>query len=70
MSTSYKETIDFLYSQLPTFHREGPGAYKPGLDTARALDSLFGNPSRKFASIHIAGTNGKGSTAHSLAAIL
>ena len=70
MSTSYKETIDFLYSQLPTFHREGPGAYKPGLDTARALDSLFGNPSRKFASIHLAGTNGKGSTAHSLAAIL
>ncbi len=70
MFTSYQEAIDYLYSQLPTFHREGPGAYKPGLDTARALDGAFGHPSRKFASIHIAGTNGKGSTAHSLAAIL
>ena len=70
MFTSYQEAIDYLYRQLPTFHREGPGAYKPGLDTARALDGLFGNPSRKIAAVHIAGTNGKGSTAHSLAAIL
>ncbi|MDE5785809.1 MAG: bifunctional folylpolyglutamate synthase/dihydrofolate synthase, partial [Duncaniella sp.] len=70
MFTSYQEAIDFLYSQLPTFHREGPGAYKPGLETARTLDGLFGNPSRKIATVHIAGTNGKGSTAHSLAAIL
>lgn len=70
MFTSYQEAIDYLYRQLPTFHREGPGAYKPGLDTARTLDRLFGNPSQKFAAIHIAGTNGKGSTAHSLAAIL
>ncbi|MDE6484278.1 MAG: bifunctional folylpolyglutamate synthase/dihydrofolate synthase, partial [Duncaniella sp.] len=70
MFTSYQEAIDYLYRQLPTFHREGPGAYKPGLDTARALDSLFGNPSEKITTVHIAGTNGKGSTAHSLAAIL
>lgn len=52
------------------FQRMGANAYKPGLDTSIALDKAFGNPHSRFPSIHIAGTNGKGSTAHTLAAIL
>lgn len=68
--TSYKETTDFLFGQLAVFQRDGGSAYKPGLDTARALDDAFGNPHRRYRTIHIAGTNGKGSTAHTLAAIL
>lgn len=66
----YAETIEFLYSQLPAFERDGASAYKPGLDRARALESTFANPHTSFPAIHIAGTNGKGSTAHTLAAIL
>lgn len=66
----YSEAIDFLYNSLPVFQRQGAGAYKPGLDTSRYLDDAFGNPHRCFRSIHIAGTNGKGSTAHTLAAML
>ncbi len=67
---NYQEALDFLYTSLPVFHREGPGAYKPGLETSLLLDDLFGHPSRRYPTIHIAGTNGKGSTAHSLAAVL
>lgn len=52
------------------FQRMGANAYKPGLDTSITLDNVFGNPHLRFPSIHIAGTNGKGSTAHTLAAIL
>lgn len=52
------------------FSRVGAAAYKPGLDTSLALDSYFGHPHRKFKSIHVGGTNGKGSTSHMLAAIL
>lgn len=66
----YKESLDFLYSQLPMFSRVGAAAYKPGLERTIALDDLFGNPHRKFKSIHIAGTNGKGSTSAMLAAVL
>lgn len=66
----YKEALDFLYSQLPMFSRVGAAAYKPGLDRTIALDNLFGNPHCKFRSIHVAGTNGKGSTSHMLAAVL
>ncbi len=66
----YKESLDFLYSQLPMFSRVGAAAYKPGLERTIALDNLFGNPHRKFRSIHIAGTNGKGSTSHMLASVL
>lgn len=68
--TQYKEALDFLYSQLPMFSRVGAAAYKPGLDRTIALDNLFGNPHSKFRSIHVAGTNGKGSTSHMLAAVL
>lgn len=67
---TYQDTLDFLYNQFPMFHREGGAAYKPGLDTVRRLSEAFGNPHDKLKTIHIAGTNGKGSTAHSLAAVL
>lgn len=68
--STYTQATDYLFGQLAVFQRDGGSAYKPGLDTARALDSAFGNPHRNYATLHIAGTNGKGSTAHTLAAIL
>lgn len=67
---NYKESLDFLFSQLPMFSRVGAAAYKPGLDTSIKLDNYFGNPHRKFKSIHVAGTNGKGSTSHNIASVL
>ena len=67
---NYNETIDFLYSQHPAFQRVGASAYKAGLDTSIALDNIFKNPHRSFRCIHVAGTNGKGSVSHTLAAIL
>ncbi|WP_297072811.1 folylpolyglutamate synthase/dihydrofolate synthase family protein [uncultured Duncaniella sp.] len=67
---TYQAAIEFLFNSLPVFQREGASAYKPGLGTSIALDDIFGNPHRKYATIHIAGTNGKGSTAHTLAAVL
>ncbi len=67
---TYNEAIEFLYNSLPVFHNIGAGAYKPGLATSMALDDIFGNPHHRYPTIHIAGTNGKGSTAHTLAAIL
>ncbi|MBD5269913.1 MAG: bifunctional folylpolyglutamate synthase/dihydrofolate synthase [Bacteroides sp.] len=66
----YKEALDFLYSQLPMFSRVGGAAYKPGLQTSEQLDEWFGHPHRKFKSIHVGGTNGKGSCSHTLAAML
>lgn len=66
----YKESLEWLYHQLPMFSRTGAAAYKPGLDTSLALDSFFGHPHRRFRSIHVGGTNGKGSVSHNLAAIL
>lgn len=67
---SYDEAINFLYTQLPMFQRAGAPAYKPGLDTSRTLDNAFGNPHKCYRTIHVAGTNGKGSTAHTIAAVL
>lgn len=67
---NYQETIDFLFSRLAMYQAQGPSAYKPGLDTTRTLDRAFGSPSEKIRTIHVAGTNGKGSVSHSLAAIL
>ncbi len=67
---NYQEALDYLYKQLPMFSRVGAAAYKPGLDTSLAIDRFFGHPHRQFKSIHIGGTNGKGSTSHMLAAIL
>ncbi|MFN4313645.1 MAG: bifunctional folylpolyglutamate synthase/dihydrofolate synthase [Chitinophagaceae bacterium] len=68
--TSYDQTLSFLYEQLPAFSRIGPAAYKGSLDNTIALCQHLGNPEKKFKSIHIAGTNGKGSVSHMLASIL
>ena len=67
---NYSESISYLYAQLPVFHREGSKAYKPGLANIEALCELMGNPERSFKSLHIAGTNGKGSSSHFMASIL
>ena len=67
---TYTQTIEYLYEQLPMFSRIGAKAYKADLDNIKLLCSALGNPEHKFKSIHIAGTNGKGSTSHTLAAIL
>lgn len=68
--TTYQQTIDFLYNQTPQFQQIGAAAYKPGLDTVTALAASFGNPHNRLRCIHVAGTNGKGSTAHSIASVL
>lgn len=67
---NYKETLDYLYNQLPMFERQGGDAYKPGLQTSNDLDLLFGIPHRAYKCIHVAGTNGKGSVSHLLATVL
>jgi dihydrofolate synthase/folylpolyglutamate synthase len=67
---TYKETIDFLYSQLPVYHRIGKAAYKADLSNTLALDNYFGHPHSKFKSVHVAGTNGKGSVSHMIASVL
>lgn len=66
---NYEETLAFLYSQLPIFQRIGAAAYKANLDNTYALMEVLNQPHKKFKSVHIAGTNGKGSTAHMLASI-
>ena len=67
---TYAETLEYLYDRLPVFHHVGGAAYKPGLgNTIRLMDALK-NPQLKYRTIHIAGTNGKGSVSHLLAAIL
>ncbi|MFA7410530.1 MAG: folylpolyglutamate synthase/dihydrofolate synthase family protein [Bacteroidales bacterium] len=67
---NYKETTEWLFAQLPMFQRVGKAAYKASLDTTSKLDRYFGFPHRNFLSIHIAGTNGKGSVSSMLAAVL
>ena len=67
---TYGETVTYLYNCAPPFQQVGGAAYKEGLATTIALDNHLGNPHRKFRTIHVAGTNGKGSTSHTLAAIL
>lgn len=67
---NYEDTLHFLYTQVPMFQRIGAGAYKPGLDTSIKLDNLFGNPHKNYKTIHVGGTNGKGSVSHTLASIL
>lgn len=66
----YSDTLEFLFSRLPMFQRIGPAAYKDNLDNTVMLDNFYGNPHRKFKTIHVAGTNGKGSVSHMLAAVL
>lgn len=67
---SYQETLQYLYDRLPVFHHVGSSAYKPGLDNTIRLMNSLNNPQEKFRSIHVAGTNGKGSVSHFLAAVM
>ncbi|HYQ57080.1 MAG TPA: folylpolyglutamate synthase/dihydrofolate synthase family protein [Draconibacterium sp.] len=66
----YKATLDYLFSQLPMFQRTGPAAYKNTLENTLKLDEYYGHPHRKYRTIHVAGTNGKGSVSHMLASVL
>jgi dihydrofolate synthase/folylpolyglutamate synthase len=66
----YAQTLQYLYHRLPMFHRIGKAAYKADLDNTLALCAHLGNPERQFKSVHVAGTNGKGSSSHLLAAAL
>jgi dihydrofolate synthase/folylpolyglutamate synthase len=67
---SYNETLKYLFKQMPEYQRIGHAAYKEGLENSLALDKIFNHPHRNFKTIHVGGTNGKGSTSHLLAAIL
>jgi dihydrofolate synthase/folylpolyglutamate synthase len=67
---NYQETLDYLFSQLPMYQRVGKAAYKVDLSNTYELCKLLNNPENKFKSVHVAGTNGKGSTSHMLASIL
>lgn len=67
---NYSQTLDFLFTSLPAFETKGASAYKPGLDRIAAFCKTMGNPQRNFFTIHVAGTNGKGSVSHILAAVL
>lgn len=66
----YQQTLEYLFSRLPMFSRIGAAAFKPDLVNIERLCEALGNPHRQFKSIHVAGTNGKGSTSHMLASIL
>ena len=66
---NYSETLEYLFSQLPMYQRQGAAAFKKDLSNTLALCELLGNPQNKFKSIHIAGTNGKGSVSHMLASV-
>ena len=67
---NYTQTLEFLFSSLPAFESQGATAYKPGLERITAFCRHLGNPQRNFFTIHIAGTNGKGSVAHIIASVL
>jgi dihydrofolate synthase/folylpolyglutamate synthase len=67
---TYEEAIEWLFGALPVWEQRGAGAYKPGLERVREFLGELGDPQTKFSTVHIAGTNGKGSTSHMLAAVL
>ncbi len=67
---TYEETINYLYTRLPLYQKQGVKAYKPGLQNIEALDRLCNSPHKNFVTIHVAGSNGKGSVSHTIAAIL
>lgn len=66
----YRRTVDYLFHVTPVFEKEGAKAYKSGMENSFALDAHFGHPHQHYHTIHVAGTNGKGSTSHTLAAML
>lgn len=67
---TYQQTLDYLFSKLPMYQRVGAAAYKANLDNTIAICNALGNPEKKLKYVHVAGTNGKGSSSHMLAAIL
>ena len=67
---TYEEVRSWLYEQLPMYQRQGASAYKPGLEKMHAFMTYLGNPHQAFSSIHVAGTNGKGSTGHMITSVL
>ena len=67
---TYSEAIEYLYASAPAFERVGATAYKEGLSTTITLDDYFGHPHTSYKTIHVAGTNGKGSCSHTIASIL
>lgn len=67
---TYQQTLDYLFNSLPMFQRLGKAAYKANLDNTLALDAYFNKPHEQFKSVHIAGTNGKGSVSHMLSSVL
>lgn len=69
-SQDYKDAVDWLFLQAPNYQRDGSSAYKPGLENIKKLCDFFGNPQDKIKTIHIGGTNGKGSTSNMLASVL
>lgn len=66
----YKKTVEYIFNSTPVFEHVGASAYKEGLYNTKALDEHLGHPHRKYKTVHVAGTNGKGSCSHTLAAIL
>lgn len=67
---NYKETVNYLFNQFPAFQKDGSSAYKPGLERVLELSRIAGDPHNGLKCVHVAGTNGKGSTSHMLASIL
>lgn len=67
---TYQETVQYLFEATPLFQHIGGKAYKPGLQTSLCLDEHFGHPHKSYPIVHVAGTNGKGSCSHTIAAIL
>ena len=66
----YSETLNYIYSRLPLFQIVGSSAYKEGINSMLAFDDYLNNPHKEFKTIHIGGTNGKGSTSHTIASVL
>lgn len=69
-SQDYKDAVDWLFAQAPNYQKDGSSAYKPGLENIKKLCDFFGNPQDKIKTVHIGGTNGKGSTSNMLASVL
>ncbi|HLT73178.1 MAG TPA: hypothetical protein VKZ75_11020, partial [Cyclobacteriaceae bacterium] len=70
MFTTYPQAVDYLYRNLPMFQRVGAAAIKKDLTNTIKICAALGNPHEKFRSVHVGGTNGKGSTAHMIASVL
>ncbi|MBQ2065133.1 MAG: bifunctional folylpolyglutamate synthase/dihydrofolate synthase, partial [Paludibacteraceae bacterium] len=67
---NYSETLQYLFVKTPMFSQVGAAAYKEGLDTTLALSAEYGDPHKAYKTVHVAGTNGKGSTTHTIASVL